>query len=205
MARRAATPPRARSVVKVTVTNAHERGAAAKSDRYIVPALRRGLAILELFSSSRQIIAVPEITRAIGISRATAFRLVHTLETAGYIQKISNTHAYRLGRQSLAISFEYLNSLDVVGTARPVLEQLRDTTGATAHLGIRDGLVMMYLLRAASQHELVSSLVVPVGTRYPVHAVACGRALLFDLSDAELDELYEEFDFTALGSPFNRS
>jgi DNA-binding IclR family transcriptional regulator len=86
-----------------------------------------------------------------------------------------------------------------------LLEQLRDKVGATAHLGIRHGTAMMYLLRAASQHELVSSMIVPVGTRYPVHAVACGRALLFDLSDAALVELFAGFDFRAYPSPAPQS
>jgi DNA-binding IclR family transcriptional regulator len=174
---------------------------ADETDRYIVPALRRGLDILEMFSRGHQVVTVPQITRELGISRATAFRLVHTLEVAGYLERLPSAFAYRLGRQSLAISFEYLNSLDVVDVARPLLEQLRDTLGATAHLAVRHGTAMLYLLRAPSRHRLVSSLVVPVGTRYPVHAVSCGRALLFDVSDAELDELFRGFDFAAFAAP----
>jgi DNA-binding IclR family transcriptional regulator len=175
------------------------------TDRYIVPALRRGLDILEMFSRGTNVVTVPEITRALGISRATAFRLVHTLAAAGYLERLPSAYAFRLGRQSLALSFEYLNSLDVVDVARPLIEQLRDKLGATTHLAIRHGTVMLYLLRAPSQHELVSSLVAPVGTRYPVHAVACGRALLFDVPDAELDELFTDFDFTTLPSPAPQS
>ncbi len=182
------------------MTDETEQHADAGRDRYMVPALRRGLAILGLFSG-RSVVTVPDITRAHAISRATAFRLVCTLEEAGFLERVPNAHAFRLGHQSLAISFDYLNSLDVVDVARPLLEQLRDKVGATAHLGIRHGTVMMYLLRAASQHELVSSIVVPVGTRYPVHAVSCGRALLFDLSDVELDALFANFEFDAYAAP----
>ena len=183
------------------VTDVAGQCADAVFGRYTVPALQRGLAILGLFAGGRSVITVPDITRKLSISRATAFRLVCTLEQAGFLERSPNAHAFRLGRQSLAISFEYLNSLDVVDVARPLLEQLRDEVGATAHLGIRHGTAMMYLLRAASQHELVSSLVVPVGTRCPVHAVACGRALLFDFSDAELDSLFDGFDFGAYSAP----
>jgi DNA-binding IclR family transcriptional regulator len=173
--------------------------------RYIVPALRRGLDILEMFSGAREVVTVPEITRALGISRATAFRLVHTLAVAGYLERLPSAHAFRLGRQSLSLSFEYLHSLGMVDVARPLLEELRDKTGATTHLAIRHGTTMLYLLRAPSRHELVGSSVAPVGTRYPVHAVACGRALLFDLSDAELDELFCNFDFGSCPSPAPQS
>jgi DNA-binding IclR family transcriptional regulator len=182
-----------------------DQDAGNDDSRYIVPALRRGLDILEMFSGGRDVVTVPEITRTLGISRATAFRLVHTLAVAGYLERLPSAHAFRLGRQSLSLSFEYLNSLGMVDVARPLLEELRDKTGATTHLGIRHGTVMLYVLRALSRHELVGSSVAPVGTRYPVHAVACGRALLFDLSDTELDELFTNFDFSAFPSPAPQS
>jgi DNA-binding IclR family transcriptional regulator len=60
---------------------------------------------------------------------------------------------------------------------------------------------MLYVVRASSDHRRISSLVVPVGTRFPAHAVSCGRVLLFDLSNNELDTLFQGFDFTALPRP----
>jgi DNA-binding IclR family transcriptional regulator len=173
----------------------------AAVDRYMVPALQRGLQILEMFATGEQVISVPDITRALNISRATAFRLAHTLESTSYIERLPNSNAFRLGRQSLALSFEYLYSMDVVDVARPMLETLRDRIGATANLGIRHGTVMLYVVRAPSDHRRISSLVVPVGTRFPAHAVSCGRVLLFDLSDSELDIVFHGFDFAAFPPP----
>ncbi len=171
-------------------------------ERYIVPALRRGLQILEMFAGTRRVITVPEITATLRISRATAFRLAYTLEALGYIERLPNANAFRLGQQSLAVSFDYLYSLDVVDIARPMLEVLRDRTGATATLGIRHSTVVFYVLSATSQHKWISSLIVPTGTRFPVHAVSCGRALLFDLPDSELDALFANgFDFTVCARP----
>lgn len=182
-----------------------ERPTIQDGDRYVVPALRRGLQILEMFSGNDRVITVPEITQKLRISRATAFRLAYTLEGMGYIERLPRANAFRLGQQSLSVSFEYLYSLDVVDVARPMLEVLRDRLGATANLGIRHGTVMLYVLRAPSEHRRISSMVVPVGTRFPVHAVSCGRALLFDLRDAELDAVFAEFDFSAYPPPAPQS
>ena len=41
--------------------------------------------------------------------------------------------------------------------------------------------------------------------RHEAHAVASGRALLCDLSDAQLDELYQDFVFTAYAPPAAQS
>ena len=47
----------------------------------------------------------------------------------------------------------------------------------------------VYVLSAASNHRLRGDI--SVGTRYPCHAVASGRALLFGMSEAELMALYQ--------------
>ncbi|MBB5755194.1 IclR family transcriptional regulator [Prosthecomicrobium pneumaticum] len=169
-----------------------------KDDRYIVPALQRGLDILAMFSRSNRIVTVPQACKALGISRATAFRLFYTLEANGFIARIPNSTGFRLHSRSLSLGFDYLHSFDVADVARPHLDALRDATGATTHLGVRVGTEMFYVLRAASPDQRDGRLAVPVGTRHPAHAVSCGRALLLDLPEAELDRLYEGYDFDHL-------
>lgn len=161
-------------------------------ERYIVPGLRRGLAVLRLITRDRRVITVPEIVRELGISRATAFRLAYTLEADGYLQRAPHSNAFQLGLNVLSLGFEYLGSLDLVEIARPVLEDLRDRTDASAHMGMRDGTEVVYVLKAPSQHRLRSNVI--VGSRMPAHATSVGRALLFDLSFAELKTLYRRVE-----------
>lgn len=168
----------------------HEGGNVPETERYIVPGLRRGLAILRLFNRDRTVIGVPEIVRELGISRATAFRLAYTLEADGYLQRSPHSNAFRLGIGALSLGFEYLGSLDLVETARPVVEDLRDRTDASAHLGLLDGTDWVTVLRAPSRHRLRSP--VTVGTRMPAHATSIGRALLMDHGLPELRALYGE-------------
>ena len=60
--------------------------------RYVVTAIRRGLAILSLFRRERRVITVPEIASTLKLSRATAFRMAYTLERDGYLQRLPNSH-----------------------------------------------------------------------------------------------------------------
>ena len=156
--------------------------------RYIVPALRRGLAVLRLFTRDRHTISVPEIVHELGISRATAFRLAYTLEADGYLQRVPHSSAFQLGLNVLSLGFEYLGSLDLIQVAQPVVENLRDRADASAHMGVRDGMEVVYVLKAPSKHRLRSN--VTVGSRMLIHATSIGRALLFDSSLEELRALY---------------
>jgi len=163
-------------------------------DRYIVPGLQRGLDVLSLLARSGHALAVPEACKALGISRASAFRLFYTLESNGFIVRLPNSNAYRLHSKILSLGFDYLFSLDVAEVSRPHLDALRDAVGATTHLGIRVGTEMYYVLRSmpAGGHPFTST----PGRQHPAHAVSSGRALLFDLGEGELEELYKDYDFT---------
>lgn len=177
---------------------------ADAEDRYIVPGLRRGLAILRMFSRDRRVIAVPEMVRELKISRASAFRLAYTLEAEGYLQRAPHSNSFQLGLSVLSLGFEYLGSLDLIDIARPILEDLRDRIDASTHLGVRDGLHVVYVQKAPSRHRLRNNLT--VGTRMPAHATSIGRALLFDISRSDLKAIYrgakmERFSPETPGTP----
>ncbi|RZJ21339.1 MAG: IclR family transcriptional regulator [Haliea sp.] len=167
-------------------------GTVEETDQYIVPALRRGLAVLRLFRHDRRLIQLPEIVRELGVSRATAFRLVYTLEADGYLQRAPHSNAFQLGINLLSLGFEYLGSLDLVEVARPILEDLRDRTDASAHLGVQDGTELVYILKAPSRHRLRSN--VAVGTRMPLHTTTIGHTLLLDHTLEELQTLFAGVD-----------
>lgn len=156
--------------------------------RYLIPGLQRGLAVLALFNRNRIEISGPEISKELSIPRSTVFRLLVTLENLGFLERAKNGHDYRLGVAMLKLGFEYLGSLEITELARPVLDHLRDETGFTAHLAIRTGSEVVFVLKAMTTAALVSS--VTIGTRLPAHATVLGRVFLADLSDAEIRELY---------------
>ncbi len=148
-----------------------------QDERYIVPALRRGLAILGLFNRDRRTLSLPEITRELQLPRGTAFRLVHTLEAEGYLQRTPAANAFQLGLNVLTLGFEFIGSLDLVDVARPVLESLRDGADASTHLAILDGWDVVYLISVSSRHRITGNLV--IGTRMPADRSSIGHALLF--------------------------
>lgn len=160
------------------------------AEQYLVPGLVRGIEILRLFRNSRQEITAPDIARELGIPRSTVFRLAQTLEHLRLIEKSGSGNAYRLAAGVLSIGFQYLASLDIAETAKPHLEALRDQTGFSSHLVIRDGTSVVVVQKAAGYSHFSSSL--NIGTRLPAHGTVLGRMILAYLPDDQLASLYRD-------------
>jgi DNA-binding IclR family transcriptional regulator len=162
------------------------------SARYVVPGLARGIEILRLFHAGRRTIAAPDMARELGIPRSTVFRLAQTLELLGLLERTDGGRAYALGVGVLSLGFEYVASLDVVQLAVPELEALRDTTGLSAHMVIRDGRDVVVVHRCPGRATFASALA--MGKRLPAHATVLGRAALVDLDIKALAQLYGDLD-----------
>jgi DNA-binding IclR family transcriptional regulator len=168
---------------------------AAESDAgsgYSVPGLERGLRILAEFSSHEPVLGAPELSRRIGIPRTTTFRLLQTLESLGFLERAADERSYRLGVAVLRLGFEYLSSLELTDFGQPILDRLRDDTGFSAHLLIRDERDVVFVARAQTRDPMFSSVKVHVGTRLPAHATVHGQVLMGDLTPADLRRLYPE-------------
>lgn len=159
-------------------------------ERYVVPALAHGLDVLGLFSRERPALTAPDICEALKLPRASVFRLLVTLERAGYVLRGADERTFRLGPGLLNRGFTYLASLDLSEIGQPALQKLRDRTGLSAHLAVRDGRDVVYIARVAAFTTVASS--VQIGTRFPAHATIMGRMLLLDLDEAQLRALYPE-------------
>ena len=159
-------------------------------NRYIVPGLERGLKLLGSFTRERPEAGVGELAREHDLPRTTVFRLLHTLEANGFVTRVPGGKQYRLGSAVMNLGFEFLSTLELPDVARPILEALRDDTGASAHLSIREGDEIVYVSRYASRSALTSNI--RVGSRLPAHASSMGRAMLACLPRGELEALYDD-------------
>jgi DNA-binding IclR family transcriptional regulator len=160
------------------------------ANKYIVPALVQGLDILALFGGDRRSFTAPEIAKRLSLPRTKVFRLLQTLQSMDYLRCEQDKRHFSLGPALLNRGFEYLASLDMVEVAQPILQRLRDRTGLSAHMAIRDGREIIYVSRFPARSTIASS--VNIGTRFPVHATIMGRMTIFEMSDKELARLFRD-------------
>lgn len=156
--------------------------------KYVVPALAQGLQILALFGGDRHSLTAPEIAQLLKLPRTKVFRLLHTLQLMGYVRREEDERHFSLGPALLGRGFAYLASLDIVEVAQPVLQRLRDETGLSAHMALRDGNEIVYVARYPARTTVASS--VNIGTRFPIHATVIGRMIVCELDDAALSAMF---------------
>lgn len=169
---------------------------------YTVPALARGLRIIELFSHQQRVLSTNDFAEHLGVSTSSIYRIVQTLTDMQYLQKVAR-NTYSLGPAVVSRGYAYLASRDIVDVAAPHLNQLRDATSVSCHLAIRNHHDTLYIYRALASQRL--SVNVPVGTRMPCHSNALGRALLSGLTDDELGQLYLGIQLDGVPQPSPQS
>ena len=62
--------------------------------------------------------------------------------------------AYLLGLAVLRLGFEYLASMELTEHGRPVIEDLRDLCGYSAHVVVRDNRDVVFVAKAAGRDPL---------------------------------------------------
>lgn len=158
------------------------------TDKYIVPALERGLKLLQEFGRDGRTLGAPELARRLDLPRATVFRMLNTLEHMGFLERTGSE--YRLGMAVLRLGFEYLSSLELTELGQPVITRLCDDIRYPCNIVVRDKRSIVYVAKVTPPTPLISS--VRVGTRLPAHGTVFGRVLLSDMHLAELRQLYPE-------------
>jgi DNA-binding IclR family transcriptional regulator len=168
-----------------------------------VPALDRGLAVLEFLSRDGKPATVSEITRQMRLPRASVFRILSTLQTRGFVEVDASGKAYQIGPGVLRLGYQYVSTRDVVRVGQSEVERLAQRTGVSAHLAVRDGTEIVYVLHALGNSNFVSNLA--VGDRLWAHATPTGQLLLSQLSREEISSLYKKCSLQNLTDQTRRS
>ncbi|MTV26513.1 IclR family transcriptional regulator [Nitriliruptoraceae bacterium ZYF776] len=153
-----------------------------------VPAATRTVALLRELGRQPRPVPASHLARALDLPRSTVYHLLAVLEREGFVVHLPEERRFGLGVAAFEIGSAYLRHEGLERLARPLLRELVDTVGGTAHLGVLDGRDTLYLVKEQAVRPAV--LVTEVGVRLPAHLTASGRALLAGQSPAQLTALY---------------
>ena len=162
-----------------------------EKDRQIVTALARGLSVLRCFRPGDRFLGNQEIVERTGLPKATVSRLTHTLTTLGYLNHSKRFNQYSLGTAVLSLGYSMLGNLDILKTARPLMQELADHAEASVSIAARDGLHMVYLENCVARANMIT-LRIDVGARTRIANTAMGRAQLCGLPEEERGPLIEQ-------------
>jgi IclR family pca regulon transcriptional regulator len=143
---------------------------------YTVASLAKGLRILALFSERRPQLRLSEIVAALKLPMPTAFRLVATLESEGYLERLPDG-AVRPSAAVLTLGFAALRGLDLVQSSALILRELAEHTQQTVNLGVLAHDNVIYVARLQSDTSLVTANIT-VGSTLPAFCTSMGKVLL---------------------------
>ncbi|MCK9508611.1 MAG: helix-turn-helix domain-containing protein [Pigmentiphaga sp.] len=179
--------------------------AGGKRDRYpasnprdFVGGLAKGLEVIQTFSDATPRLTLVEVAQRTGLTRASARRVLLTLCTLGFAEKVDDRH-FMLTPKVLQLGNAYLSSTPMWQFAEPVLEQLVRELDETCSLSVLDGEDAVYVLRIPVRRVL--NRVSTVGSRLPAYCTSMGRMLLAMQTDDQLEHYLE----TVALRPYNAS
>src|SRR3954465_11255887 len=146
--------------------------------------LERGLAVIQSFSHDTPTMTLSEVARRTDMSRATARRILLTLEGLGFVR--SDGRRFALSPRVLSLGWAYLSSLNLWDIARPFMQDLSAEVQETCSACTLDLPDIVFVARVPTRRILMMSL--GVGSRLPAYATAMGRVLLAGLSDEAVQE-----------------
>jgi IclR family pca regulon transcriptional regulator len=150
--------------------------------------LERGIAVIQVFSREHPALTLSEVARLTGTTRATARRILLTLEKLGHVR--SDGKLFSLTPRVLSLGWAYLASLNLPELAQPLMENLVERTKESCSLATLDPPDIVYVARVPTRRIMTVTL--GVGARLPAHATSMGRVLLAGLSDEKLERFLDD-------------
>jgi DNA-binding IclR family transcriptional regulator len=163
--------------------------------RYTVDAAAKALELLSVFSFREPRLSLADLAARTGIPRATAFRLLSTLEQSGFLAK--DHGAYQLGIKCFVLGNIVAGGLDLRETAHPHMVALRDATRETTQIAILDHWQVVYLERMVSPYP-VGFMRSRAGSILPAYCTALGKTLLAYMPEGEVEAWAATQKFPAL-------
>jgi IclR family pca regulon transcriptional regulator len=164
------------------------RGNAPTDGRQSLQSLERGIAVIQVFSREHPALTLSEVARMAGITRATARRILLTLEKLGHVR--SDGRLFSLTPRVLTLGWAYLSSLNLWEIAQPHMEDLVQQLGESCSAATLDLPDIVYVARVPTRK--IMTIALGIGTRLPAHATSMGRVLLADLPADDLSRFLAE-------------
>jgi IclR family acetate operon transcriptional repressor len=146
-------------------------------------ASEKTLSVLEALADHERL---ADLAAATALPKSTVHRILQSLVGRGFAVT-DGLGGYLPGPRVLALAGKVMHRHDPVRAARPALEALRDRTGHTVHLGLREGDEAVYADKLAGHrpYDMRSR----IGQSLDLHCTAIGKAILARLTEEQVREI----------------
>ncbi len=158
-------------------------GKTERKDQNLLQSVDHALQMIEVLGDNPSL-GVGEAAKLLGTGKSTAFRLLSTLESRGFVKKDENAK-YRLGLKVAYLGSLVINSFNIAKVAHSFLVELSSAIGETVHLVV---------LGENDQACFIDKVICPntsfrmestIGSQKPAYSTATGKVLLAYREQAE--------------------
>ena len=150
----------------------------------------RAASILSCFTPEKVELSAAEISREAGIPNTTVHRILAAFTQNGLLERNAGNGKYTIGPEMFILGNLYLQEKDLIKVAEPVTGVLNELTRENINVVVLHQGSVLRLIREESQHTVVANI--HVGSVYRAYSSAVGRALISELTEAEIDSLHPE-------------
>ncbi len=160
-----------------------------------IQSVQRALEILSLFSISSPQLGITELSKEMGLAKPTVHGLVQTLVEQRFLQKNAETRKYSLGFKIYELGTYLSGTLRINQAGTEMVRKLAQKNNNWARIGIWDNNSVLVTLNYFPDIDYLQFQ--QLGPRVPAYCSALGKAMLFSLSEAELDEYLKQITLNA--------
>lgn len=136
----------------------------------------KALRVLEIVADSREALTPAQVAERLGSDKVSAYRMLVTLEEAGYLIRDDTSKRYALSYKVVSLSRNLLAENEVSKLIQQTLRDLSNRTQETLHYSVLDGFEAVLVHRVKGT-QLVN-VDFQIGDRSMLHCTSIGKAVL---------------------------
>ena len=136
----------------------------------------KALRTLEIVANTAHELSVQELAEKLESDKTTAYRMLITLEEAGYVTRDEYTKRYGLTYKVVSLSRNLLAENEVSKLVIQTLREVSSETQETLHFSVLDRDEAVLIHRVKGSHLV--NVDFQIGDRSPLHATSIGKVLL---------------------------
>ncbi|MEV6320880.1 IclR family transcriptional regulator [Nocardia sp. NPDC051787] len=159
----------------------------ARTGQPPVSMIERMTLILDAFDGATPTLTLVGLAERTGLPRSTVHRILDQLIRLRWLAHAPG--GYRLGMRTLELGGLAADHNEIRDVVNPLLHDLSQQTGMVGHLGVLDGLEVLYLDKVG---RFAATVPTRLGGRMPAHSTALGKALLATLEPSIVEASFRD-------------
>jgi IclR family transcriptional regulator, pca regulon regulatory protein len=160
------------------------KSSGRKGKDHYLQSFAKGLSVISAFGRDARKMTLSEVAAKAGLSRASARRILLTLQELGYVG--CDGRDFYLTPRILDLGYSYISTTPLWDLAERFMQEVVNEVHESCSASVLDDTDIVYIMRVPTKKIMTISL--SIGSRLPAYCTSMGRVLLGDLPEKGLDE-----------------